>query len=251
MIECHSASKYLFFTGFFDNDPNYSVNVDLGGGSSFALNEWIHYCVIRSGRSIYGFRNGVLTDSAIDEILIENEEMKGQPTITSPMRMGADTSGYGNNFKGYIDNFRFTKEVRYDLAGFTPPANDEPLDDTPGTVVLGDTDKNTQIDGITTTITGNTVIDGRLYYERSVLEVSVNYVLSASNDVLLVNGTYTATLPTAAGITGKVFTIKNIGTGVVTVDGDGSETIDSSTTVTLDPEEAIKVVSDGTEWWII
>ena len=38
--------------------------------------------------------------------------------------------------------------------------------------------------------------------------------------------TFTVTLPTAAGITGKQFCVKNSGTGVVTVDAFGSETIE-------------------------
>ena len=38
----------------------------------------------------------------------------------------------------------------------------------------------------------------------------------------------------------------------VTIDADGSETIDDETTQTLPSQyDSIHIVSDGTEWWII
>lgn len=64
-------------------------------------------------------------------------------------------------------------------------------------------------------------------------------------------GTFTVTLPTAVGITGKVFVIKNSGSGVITVDGDGSETIDGATTQSLNQYDSITVQSNGSNWIII
>lgn len=78
------------------------------------------------------------------------------------------------------------------------------------------------------------------------------YTATTADSVILCNGTFTVTLPTASGNTGKVFYIKNIGTGIVTIDGDGSETIDGATThVITTQHDSRTLVSDGSNWRII
>jgi hypothetical protein len=64
-------------------------------------------------------------------------------------------------------------------------------------------------------------------------------------------GPYTVALPTAVGIEGKVYTIKNSGTGNITVDANGTETIDGSLTQVLTQYDALKIASDGANWIII
>lgn len=88
---------------------------------------------------------------------------------------------------------------------------------------------------------------------------SADYTISdADTDLtILVDDTSTdrtITLPTAADNLNKVITIKNVSTdkGKVTVDGEGSETIDGYTTIILDFKNCyIKVQSDGSNWHII
>ena len=63
--------------------------------------------------------------------------------------------------------------------------------------------------------------------------------------------TFTVTLPTAVGITGRVYSIKNTGTGVITVDGDGVETIDGDATQTLNQWDNMMIMSNGANWIII
>lgn len=75
--------------------------------------------------------------------------------------------------------------------------------------------------------------------------------LTADDELVLCSGTFTLTLPPAVSSEGKPYHIKNIGTGVITVDGDGSETIDKATTIKLIQHEVIWIVSDATEWWIL
>jgi hypothetical protein len=81
------------------------------------------------------------------------------------------------------------------------------------------------------------------------IDVNGTYTIS-QNDYLVdaTSGTFTITLPTAVGIEGKIFQIKNSGTGVITLDGNGSETIDGQLTITLNQYDAVQVTSNGTNW---
>lgn len=64
--------------------------------------------------------------------------------------------------------------------------------------------------------------------------------------------TFTVTLPTAVGLTGQYFIIKNSGTGSITVDADGSETIDGlSNKLLAIQNESITVISNGANWIIV
>lgn len=66
------------------------------------------------------------------------------------------------------------------------------------------------------------------------------------------SGAVTITLTLASSR--KEFGIKKIdvSANAVIVDGSGSETIDDSTTVTLPSQyDAIRIASDGTEWWVL
>ena len=66
------------------------------------------------------------------------------------------------------------------------------------------------------------------------------------------NETFTITLPAASGVTGIIYNIKNVGTGTITVDGSGAETIDGATTVSLSAQyDCITIQCDGSTWWII
>ena len=62
-----------------------------------------------------------------------------------------------------------------------------------------------------------------------------------------------ATLPTAASITGRVYVIKNTGTGVITLKTTSSQTIDgvASGVLTLVQWDSIQVQSNGSNWIII
>lgn len=66
------------------------------------------------------------------------------------------------------------------------------------------------------------------------------------------SGTFTVTLPTAVGLEGQYFIVKNRGTGVITVDGYGVETIDGLANKLLAVQnESIMVISDGANWIIV
>lgn len=81
---------------------------------------------------------------------------------------------------------------------------------------------------------------------------SSNYTLVANDlgKLVAINGTFTLTLLAAATASdGFTFAVKNVGTGVVTIDGATTETIDGEETVTLDDQnDAVILVCDGSNW---
>ena len=81
--------------------------------------------------------------------------------------------------------------------------------------------------------------------------ISGTYTVGA-NDYLIncTANSFTVTLPTAVGIDGKIYIIKNSGSGTITVDANGSETIDGALTVSLKPNDVIQITSDNSNWKI-
>jgi len=79
------------------------------------------------------------------------------------------------------------------------------------------------------------------------------YTASATDYVInCTSGTFTVSLPTAVGITGRVYVVKNSGTGTTTLDPAGTETIDDAPTVALATQyQSIMVMSNGANWIII
>lgn len=63
--------------------------------------------------------------------------------------------------------------------------------------------------------------------------------------------TFTITLLTAVGNTGKIFNIKNSGTGIITIGTTSAQTIDGLTTQLLSPSDCATVQSTGLNWIIV
>lgn len=90
----------------------------------------------------------------------------------------------------------------------------------------------------------------RHLFETVVTKTS-DYTAAITDSVIACTGTLTVTLPAVSGIGGRIYHIKNTGTGIVTVDGNSSETIDDELTVDLIPDENLTVATDGSEWYIL
>ncbi len=81
---------------------------------------------------------------------------------------------------------------------------------------------------------------------------TATYAILTSDGIVDCDGTFTITLPTAVGVAGKYYELKNSGTGVITVDTTSAETIDGGATAVLTTQyESITVASTGTNWIII
>lgn len=89
---------------------------------------------------------------------------------------------------------------------------------------------------------------------RSIQAVSSSQTMgsAAKTDyVYLASNTITLTLPTAVGNT-NVYSIKNIGTGTVTVNTTSSQTIDGGLSAVLSVRYvSIDLVSDGSNWYVV
>lgn len=79
-----------------------------------------------------------------------------------------------------------------------------------------------------------------------------NYTLTTSDHYVNCNGTFALTLPTAVGCAGKMFVMKNSGTGIITILTTSAQTIDgyASGMLTLSQYESVTVISEGANWII-
>jgi hypothetical protein len=85
-----------------------------------------------------------------------------------------------------------------------------------------------------------------------VLSVSKDTTLDINTAICIVTANSpTVTLPTAAGVTGRIYWIKNRGAGSVTVAATSGQTIDGSATVTESRNGCYQVVSDGENWAVL
>ncbi len=87
---------------------------------------------------------------------------------------------------------------------------------------------------------------------RTYKTITATYTVKPLDDVVdCLSGTFTVTLPPVVGIEGKYYDIKNNGVGVITLEGDGSETIDGQPNQTLGTKDSLQVLANGTEWIIL
>jgi hypothetical protein len=100
----------------------------------------------------------------------------------------------------------------------------------------------------------NSAADGYLF---PVMPVTSAYTVSLNDAFVPVNatsGAITVTLPKVAECKGKMIVIKktDASANAVTVDGNGSETIDGATTNALSSQyDSVSLMSDGTQWLIV
>lgn len=136
-----------------------------------------------------------------------------------------------------------------------------------GTVVIGNLTAATTVAigggivraGTSLISDGNAAITGALTTSggrvKALAAKTATYTILVTDHIIVGNHAtvaFTLTLPTlaAAGV-GREFIIKNKNGAIVTVDANGSETIDGVLTRDLAFMESITIVSDGTQWLIL
>lgn len=107
-----------------------------------------------------------------------------------------------------------------------------------------------------TSIVNADITNGRVNVDvkTPIRAVSASDTALDADEVITVSasgGVRTITLPPAAGIQGKVYTVKKTdsSTNTVTIDGNAAETIDGAATFVLNSEnESVIIISDGSNW---
>jgi hypothetical protein len=88
---------------------------------------------------------------------------------------------------------------------------------------------------------------------RSIITISGSVTADATeltDYVYLVAGAHTVTLPTAVSNTNR-YTIKNNYSAAITVDTTSSQTIDGATSIQIAPEDAVDLVSNNLNWYVV
>lgn len=83
----------------------------------------------------------------------------------------------------------------------------------------------------------------------SYLPKTGTYTARKEDEIILANGTFTVNLYAAAANPGHTLLVKNIGTGNVTVTGNGAELIDGNNSMVLLALQSTSVFNDGADWW--
>ncbi|MEE8489941.1 MAG: hypothetical protein V3S43_06360 [Acidimicrobiia bacterium] len=101
------------------------------------------------------------------------------------------------------------------------------------------------------------LFDAEVYATESIDDTDSPYtVLETDHTVICdtTNASITVNLPAAGSRPGVVYNFKKTSTlNSLTIDPDGAELIDNAATavITAGALDAVRVQSDGTEWWII
>jgi len=80
---------------------------------------------------------------------------------------------------------------------------------------------------------------------------TANYTILTTDTVInCTSNSFTLTFPTAVGISGKMFVVKNVGAGIITLAGNGGQTFDGVASPTIPTNTAFILFSDGSNWII-
>jgi len=79
---------------------------------------------------------------------------------------------------------------------------------------------------------------------------SATTITGADYAIEITSGTFTQPLPTAVGMSPRLLSFKNSGTGVITITANGAQTIDGETSQTLYQGESMDLRSNNANWII-
>lgn len=110
-----------------------------------------------------------------------------------------------------------------------------------------------QGDGVTIHVESTTgIMSTSGAFVGSYVAVTTTYAIQPLDyQVECTSGTFTVTLPTAVGIKGHVYSIKNSGTGTITLATTSAQTIDGVMTQTLAQWDNLMVMSNNAGWIIL
>jgi len=95
-----------------------------------------------------------------------------------------------------------------------------------------------------------TTTNGASY--RNIVTTGSPYTITATDNVILCTAIVTISLPTANGIAGRVYLIRNLtASNGLTINAIAGEKIETSQSYPLAANKAIELISDGVSWYII
>lgn len=80
---------------------------------------------------------------------------------------------------------------------------------------------------------------------------SGTYTALVTDDVIIGTSTWTLTLYATSGNSGRMLEVVNNGSGLITIDGNASETIDGQTTMIVRPGGRVRIRTDGSNWFSV
>jgi hypothetical protein len=149
----------------------------------------------------------------------------------------------------YVANAGFVLgSAKLVLASTSAPtviATDGGASSTPAVIVFNST--NHVALGKTTDDGSNMQVNGSMSL-KYIAETSTYGIAATDYFIDCTANSFTVTLPTAVSIAGRVYVIKNSGSGTITIATTSSQTIDGSSPGTLSTLAQLRVISDGANW---
>ena len=90
--------------------------------------------------------------------------------------------------------------------------------------------------------------------ERVVESFTATGTIDEDTNIVLADGTFILFLPTLADGEDRVYDVKNVGTGIITLKPNSAEAtveIEGELSQPMYPGDCFTVTSDGTDWWVI
>jgi hypothetical protein len=200
-------------------------------GSSYGGTTWVNHTAINL------YADETQSESARGSYITFDTTTNGATARAERMRVdNAGNVGIGTTAAARLHSLSTTEQLRlgYDASNYL-------------SATIGSTGRATlALTGTNPTFTFSNSI--QLPYVAK----TANYTLTAADyTVDCTANTFTITLPTAVGITGRIYNVNNSGTGVITVDANGSQTINGELTQEVLQHENMQLQSTGSNWIIL
>ena len=238
------------------NDVASGSIVMAAGGSSTA-----HFTIASTGAATFSSSvtaggNLLLTAGTASSIGAINLIRTGTSPVASRLTFGTDGTGYsfaiGKNQAGSVTDLVTILDTG--AATFSSSVTCASLVVDSTTLVVDAT--NNRVGVGTNAPTSSLHVVGSV--TKSHTTKTANYTMTESDYTVLcdtTSGGFTISLPAASGCSGRIYVIKKItgnsGTNNITIDPNGSETIDGATTYALQCRSNVIIQSDGSNWWIL
>ena len=227
---------------------------------------------------VSGSQVGIGTTTPTETLTINGVEGQNNETFIKFTEDGSDRALIGVNLANniLIENLFSNKHIVFKASDAGVSREGLRLDGAVPEVVVNQTsdslvnfrvesDKNTHmlyVDGGNDRVAINTSTPNSGFHVNTSVAfagkaITQNYTANARDYMIFVNAgqsSITLSLPTAVGIAGRQYIIKRVdgnGQNQVTVDPNGSQTIEGAVTKSIENQNSIVIVSDNSNWWIV